>query len=432
MHLGDGGPFSRTPSPSWHWFCHRCCSFSISHVDMGLGQARLQAPWSGDQAELESWPSSHCSHRTQAATPSWHPSLQCLGGIEGAGRTAWPRCTLGYPRVAQLPPPLAVPPRSGWQLSGAVGTSPRPRWLARWRVSPATSYEARGDGQSRHAASPPAPLPPLSLIKLQVNLPGSGPTPGTKRLPADPDLPPCTSVSVPGTARSPRSPSAHGAPSRQPSPLCGLQGPGLSSTTPGMLPWPQGLACTHQLAEGPGDGGAHRDVAEHLKHPRALRGQVGKAIGLPGGTENPASSPAAAAPGQPLRSAGTGAWLGLCRARRRGPELGSISPDIRNSTCLPQHTAKPPQAPVCSWLGPSTWCFQPCREFPSPCCKKSRFGHGHTDPLEPGSPSKEGTGHPSITRPYKGCRRNQGILLSEPCFLQPRTFGGLQGHPVPL
>lgn len=64
--------------------------------------------------------------------------------------------------------------------------------------------------------SPPLLSPPLSLIKLQVNLPGSGPAPGAKRLPADPDLPPCTSVSVPGTARSPHSSSAHGAPSQPP------------------------------------------------------------------------------------------------------------------------------------------------------------------------------------------------------------------------
>lgn len=293
---------------------------------MGLVQEQLWAPWSGDQGELELWPSFHSSpwhlgdntHQAPITTaPGWHQG-------SSQDRLVWVQP--GAPQGCSAASCMGITPQEQEAAASSCGhIVPAP--LAGETEESFSCHLLRGPQKwpvpTRHLSPSPAPSPPLSLIKLQVNLPGSGPAPGAKRLPADPDLPPCTSVSMPGTARSPHSSSAHGAPA---GPLGGLRAAGSrtqSHTSRGAALAPE--TRIHQLGDGPGDGGTHRDAAKHPKHPCTLQGQVGKALGLPGATENPASSPAAAAPGQALRYAGTRAWLGLCRASNWGLELGSNS-----------------------------------------------------------------------------------------------------------
>lgn len=268
----------------------------------------------------------HCSSWVALRKQPGQPVLGAPWGVQGM---------LSHPSMGSTPQEWGTAARSCGHIALAL--------LAGEAEESSSCHPLRGPQRwpvpTRCLSPSPAASLPLSLIKLQVNLPGSGPAPGAKRLPADPDLPPCTSLSMPGTACSPCTSFAHSAPSRQPLPLC--KEPGSASHLQGCCPGPK-----VSLGEGLGDGDTHRDEAEHPKHLRVLQGQVGKALGLPGGTKIPASSPAAAVPGQALRSADTRAWLGLCRARRRGPELGSISLGIHKSTCLPQHVAKPPHAPV--------------------------------------------------------------------------------------
>lgn len=161
---------------------------------------------------------------------------------------------------------------------------------------------------TRRLSPSPAPSPPLALIKLQVNLPGSGPAPGTKRLPADRDLPSLHLPSVPGTAWSPR--CEHAAP-RPPTALragswscssgCGELGSALHLQ--GCCPLPRGTAlcpCTRRHGRG-----LRAPAGLQLSTPstcvrarlRALRGQVGKARSSPGGTENPCQDPSCSCAG---------------------------------------------------------------------------------------------------------------------------------------
>lgn len=162
---------------------------------------------------------------------------------------------------------------------------------------------------TRRLSPSPAPSPPLALIKLQVNLPGSGPAPGTKRLPADRDLPSLHLPSVPGTAWSPR--CEHAAP-RPPTALragswscssgCGELGSALCLR--GCCPLPEGTAlCPCTRGARLGAAGTRRAAAEHPWHLRArahacaLQGQVGKARSSPGGTENPCQDPSCSCAG---------------------------------------------------------------------------------------------------------------------------------------
>lgn len=247
---------------------------------------------------------------------------------------------------------------------------------------------------TRRLSPSPAPSPPLALIKLQVNLPGSGPAPGTKRLPADRDLPSLHLPSVPGTAWSPR--CEHAAP-RPPTALragswscssgCGELGSALRLW--GCCPLPEGTAlCPCTRGARPGAAGTRRAAAEHPWHLRArVRVRFGARWAKPaarlGALKIPARIPAAAVLGWELRSEGARAWLGLCRAGRRGPVLGSIPRDGPNSTWHPALPAS--------------------REFPP---SSPSFGRVPTDPQHPGGflrRAQAGKPHPAS----KCCRRNR-------------------------
>lgn len=280
-------------------------------------------------------PSSHgCRSLPPAAHPGWHrggvrDSLLLLPG-PGA-----PRGTPGMPGVAARTP---SPPAGEAEELFSRESQPVP---------------------TRRLSPSPAPSPPLALIKLQVNLPGSGPTPGTKRLPADRDLPSLHLPSVPGTAWSPR--CEHAAP-RPPTALragswscssgCGELGSALHLR--GCCPLPEGTAlcpCAWGHVQGlRAPTGMQLSTRSTCVRACARFGaRWAKPAACLGALKNPARIPAAAVPGWALRSAGARAWPGLCGAGRRGPVLGSIPRDSPNSTCLARCVAEPAPSSG-SWL----------------------------------------------------------------------------------
>lgn len=141
---------------------------------------------------------------------------------------------------------------------------------------------------------------------------------------------------------------------------------------------------------------------------------------------------------------GAGAWLGLCRAGRRGPVLGSIPRGGPNSTCLARCTLAPgsaglqgvppfspgphrPAAPGRLSEEGTGWQTSPCLQMlqkePEGCCTAAtdRWGWGEPWALGPSAPRstpRAAPAAPPAARPTTGpCARagpGQGLSTRLP------------------